>query len=374
MNIINKTAIVILTCADFESLEISLAMHAKYNNHNADIFILQNGRGTYDCERTYRVAKRYENLYPKQIKVVDFISPKVPYLSIKELLNSKIMSKYDYICKVDEDTFPLTNNWLNNLCKCYEESYFKYGDNLGYVTGLVNNNPWGFPRVLKLMNLEEEYFKKYSRVHYVGMDNYNYGNNVKKLEIWDNTKICDSGFGTVWRIPYISRLIHGKTTLNRLEYIKNTSDKGYEEIDNGKRYSINCILFKKEFWNNINIGDYDDEHNCLIYCYNNDKKIISALNVPLVHLFFFTQREENKDLIPIIRDYYSKVIDAPYPITICEDKQIENENRLRHLENVIWQINNRTIKRNIWDFIFSISEDGKYRIITIFGIRITLKK
>lgn len=32
------------------------------------------------------------------------------------------------------------------------------------------------------------------------------------------------------------------------------------------------------------------------------------------------------------------------------------------------------IKRNIWDFIFSISEDGKYRIITIFGIRITLKK
>ena len=126
--------------------------------------------------------------------------------------------------------------------------------------------------------------------------------------------------------------------------------------------------------NNINIGDYDDKHDCLIYCYNNDKKIISALNVPLVHLFFFTQREENKDLIPIIRDYYSKVINAPYPIAICEDKQLENENRLRHLENVIWQINNRTIKRNIWDFIFSISEDGKYRIITIFGIRITLKK
>lgn len=49
MNIINKTAIVILSYADFESLEISLAMHAKYNSHNADIFILQNGRGTYDC-------------------------------------------------------------------------------------------------------------------------------------------------------------------------------------------------------------------------------------------------------------------------------------------------------------------------------------
>ena len=111
-----------------------------------------------------------------------------------------------------------------------------------------------------------------------------------------------------------------------------------------------------------------------MYCYNNDKKIISTLNAPLVYLFFFTQREENKDLIPIIRDYYSKVIDAPYPIAICEDKQLENENRLRYLENIIYQINNRTVKRNILYFIFSILEDGKYKIITILGIKITLKK
>ena len=65
MNIINKTAIVILAYTDFESLEISLCLHAKYYNNNADIFILQNGRGTYDTERTYRIAKRYENLYSK---------------------------------------------------------------------------------------------------------------------------------------------------------------------------------------------------------------------------------------------------------------------------------------------------------------------
>ena len=79
-------------------------------------------------------------------------------------------------------------------------------------------------------------------------------------------------------------------------------------------------------------------------------------------------------MISIIRDYYSKVINVPYTIAICEDKQLENENRLRYLENIIYQINNRTTKRNIWDFIFSISEDEKYRIITIFGFRITLKK
>ena len=94
MNIINKTAIVILAYTDFESLEISLSLHAKYNSHNADIFILQNGRRTYDCERTYRVAKRYENLYPKQIKVVDWIKPQKPYYSIRELLNNEIKQLY----------------------------------------------------------------------------------------------------------------------------------------------------------------------------------------------------------------------------------------------------------------------------------------
>ena len=192
MNIINKTAIVILSYANFESLEISLAMHAKYNSHNADIFILQNGRRTYDCERTYRVAKRYENLYQKQIKVVDWIKPQKPYYPIRELLNSETMNKYEYICKVDDDTFPLADNWLNNLCKCYEESYSKYGDNLGYVTGLVNNNTWGFARVLKFMNLEEEYYKKYARFHYVDMENYDYGKD-NNLKLIDNAKISDSG-------------------------------------------------------------------------------------------------------------------------------------------------------------------------------------
>lgn len=169
-----------------------------------------------------------------------------------------------------------------------------------------------------------------------------------------------------------------KKILNHLEYIKNNADKGYEEIDNGKRYSINRILFKKEFWNNIydkrDKNNKDDEHDCLIYCYNNDKKIISALNVPLVHLFFFTQREENRDLIPIIRDYYSKVINAPYPIGICESKELENENRLRYLENIIFQINNRTIKRNIWYFILSVENSNNYFSIIILGIKLTIKK
>lgn len=79
-------------------------------------------------------------------------------------------------------------------------------------------------------------------------------------------------------------------------------------------------------------------------------------------------------MIPIIRDYYSKVIDAPYPIAICENKELENENRLRHLENIIFQINNRTIKRNIWYFILSVENSNNYFSIMILGIKLTIKK
>ena len=63
MMIKNKTAIIILAYADFESLEIALACHARFLDKESKIFILQNGRDTYDCERTYQVGKRYEELF-----------------------------------------------------------------------------------------------------------------------------------------------------------------------------------------------------------------------------------------------------------------------------------------------------------------------
>ena len=93
----NKTAIVILAYADFESLEIALACHARFMDKDCKIFILQNGRGTYDCERTYNVAKRYETLYPNNIVVVDDIPPQKPYYAIRQLLNSARLKDFDYI-------------------------------------------------------------------------------------------------------------------------------------------------------------------------------------------------------------------------------------------------------------------------------------
>lgn len=111
---LKKIAIVQLCYADYEALEIALAAYTKLTNPNVHIYLLQNGRGTYDTERTYRVCLRYQKMFPKQITVVDWIQPGAPFVSIKTLLESDEMKSYDYICKVDDDVFPLTSDWLEN--------------------------------------------------------------------------------------------------------------------------------------------------------------------------------------------------------------------------------------------------------------------
>ncbi len=354
----NKTAIVILSYADYESLEISLACHSKFLDKESKIFILQNGRGTYDCERTYEVGKRYETLFPKNIEVIDDIPPQRPYHALKQLFKSKRMNKYDYICKLDDDVFPITEGWFDHLCATYDKQKALYGNKLGYITSLINNNPWGTKRVMDILGLYDEYKQKYSRDHYVGMDN----EYVPKKFI-PKGEFNDGGAGTIWKLAYISRWIHNETTLQPDKFIAATKNKGVTEVNNKERYSINCMVFDKNFWDRIDIANDDDEHQAMLYCLNNDKKIIADMEVPMIHLFFYPQRNENKDIIKPIRDYYQKWLDLIFPISICEDKNIEIERRLRFLETGLIGI-----RRNIDIASFNTLSNKlkylKYRILS----------
>ncbi|MDR1901366.1 MAG: DUF4422 domain-containing protein [Treponema sp.] len=328
-----KTAIILLAYADFESLEISLAIYGKYLTGDTKLFVLQNGRGSYDCERTYRVARRYASLYPRNIEVVDFIPPQQPYFAIKDLLNNDRLKDYDYICKVDDDTFPLTADWFEKLCDCYEKEYAKHGDNLSYVTVLVNNNPFGFSQLVgHTPSLGKEYFEKIAIEHQAGADiPYPF----HPYKILPKTEIAPYAWGTIWRYAFIARWVHEKTTLDPDSYIRITKDLPDVPVDAADRYSINCMLFKKSFWNDIQevVFPYrEDEALCHAYCHKYDKKIIARLSVPFVHLFFYPQREENRDLLPRIRNLYQDWLKIPYPISMCPLKEYENENRMRFME------------------------------------------
>lgn len=331
-----QTAIVVLAYADYESLELALASHAKFTvDSGVPIYILQNGRGTYDTERTCSVGKRYQSLFPETIKVITDILPQKPYAAIKELFHEELFSKYRYIIKLDDDVMVLTPDWVDKLIDTYIQASEQEGDSLAYVTSLVNNNPYGFKKLVdSFEELSDEYFTRLARRHLVGCapdDSYN------PYRIVPKESIFDGGFGTVWQLPYLGRWIHEKTTLQPEHYIERTQDLPVEEIDSRKRYSINCMMFEKKLWDEIYNGGGDDEHMFHVYCMLNGKKIYANLAVPMVHLAFASQREEIRDMIPRIRDVYTSFLALPFPIALCGDRQIEIENRLRYLEK-----NNKT--------------------------------
>ena len=326
-----QTAIVVLAYADYESLELALASHAKFTvDSGVPIYILQNGRGTYDTDRTCSVGKRYQSLFPETIKVITDILPQKPYAAIKQLFHVELFSKYRYIIKLDDDVMVLTPDWVDKLIDTYIQASEQEGDSLAYVTSLVNNNPYGFKKLVdSYEELSDEYFTRLARRHLVGCapdDSYNPYRIVPKETIYDG------GFGTVWQLPYLGRWIHEKTTLQPEHYIERTQNLPVEEIDSRKRYSINCMMFEKKLWDEVYNGGGDDEHMFHVYCMLNGKKIYANLAVPMVHLAFASQREEIRDMIPRIRDVYTSFLALPFPIALCGDRQIEIENRLRYLE------------------------------------------
>lgn len=327
----SQTAVVILAFAEYESLELALATHAKYTvESDVPVYILQNGRGTYDTERTYSVGKRYENLYPGKIKVVNHIPPQKPYFAIKQLFHDEIFSKYKYIIKLDDDVMVLTPDWVDKLIDCYVQSYGQVDSDLAYVTSLVNNNPFGFKKIIEShKNLSREYFVQMARPHHVGIspdDSYNPYRVVSKETIYGG------GFGTIWSLPYVARWLHEKTTMNPEQYVEFARELSVTEVNARERYSINCMLFNKDYWDAIDDGSSDDEHMSHVYCMLNKKRIFADLSIPMVHLAFYSQREELRDMIPGIRDVYTEYLSLPFPITICADRLIDIENRLRYIE------------------------------------------
>lgn len=322
-----KLAILLLACRDYEAMELSLACHAAHLPRGVPFFILQNCRGNYDAERTLSVARRYEQLFPRSITVVDDIPPDVPYRSIARLLTSDRFSDIELVCKVDDDAFPLRAGWLDTLVETYREVVSKTGRPLAYVTPLINNNTWGFAQVLDALGLREAYIREVAIEHRVGV-----GNTSDPYRILPKQEIFTGTNGTVWGYPHIARWLHQCTTLDPDRYVAATTGLSNCRVPSEDRYSIGCILFHKSLWPLIDDGGHDDEHMLHQYCRRESARIVCARSVPFVHLAYFSQREENRDLIEAARVVYEPRLGLPFPIMMRQSRLLEIEARLRFLE------------------------------------------
>ena len=326
-----KTAIVILAFENHDCLELALACHAKFSvPAGVPIFILQNGRGTYDTERTYALGLRYQELYPETIRVVDHIPPQKSYSAIKQLFDDSLFSEYEYIVKLDDDVMVLTPDWIDKMLADYAQAYEAGGDRLAYVTSLVNNNPWGFKKTIESNEaLAEEYFANQARTHMIGSP---YNDPLYPSGIVSKDTIYDGGYGTIWHLPYITRWLHERTSLRPEYFVDSTKELPTVEIDPSVRYSINCLLFRKSLWDDISTGEADDEGMMHVYCMKHKKLIVADLAVPMVHIAFYSQRAEIRDMMPAFRAVYTKYLALPFPIAVCSDKLADTEDRLHCLE------------------------------------------
>lgn len=311
-----------LACRDYDSTEIALAAHTKFLPPGVDFFYLQNCRGSYDAERTLAAGKRYQKLFPERFHVVEDIPPGPPYQSLKTLIER--LSGYDLICKTDDDAFPLTHGWLDSLISTYIQAKQEHGGKLAYATPLVNNNTWGFPEVLKALKLEQDYFDKVSRLHIAG-----FGSN---RQIYPKDEIVRGQDGTIWGNPHIARWLHENSSFAPDRYIAATKALSNTLIPESDRFSINCILFEPKFWSEVDSGGTDDEGMIHKFCAKNSRKIVCNRSIPFVHLSYFSQREELRDLIWEAKRFYSDWLELPFPIGMYTDRSFELDARLRWLE------------------------------------------
>jgi hypothetical protein len=324
-----RIAVVILACRDYAALELALASQMAYRPPGVPFYVLQNCRGGYDAERTLGVARRYERLFPGVVHVVDDIVPGDPYRSIRKLLSKPEFENIDLVCKVDDDAFPIAHQWLDQMVEAYSSAQRGGGRKLAYVTPLINNNAWGFPQLMRAMNLEREYFATQAHPHFVGS-----GSSGRfPLRIIPAEQIETGTNGTIWGYPHIARWLHERTTLQPDAFIAATQSLEQCDVPSQSRYSIGCILFRKSLWDAIDDGGRDDEHMMHMHCERNDLRIVCVRRVPFVHLAYFTQREENRDIVDTALTLYGPRLAHPFPLTLYADRERENEARLRWLED-----------------------------------------
>lgn len=327
-------AILLLAAYDSQALYLTLQSLTKTTDKDETIVVVLNGKHGIRSAMVEDVARDWA----KQSENYHVVRPlnygKDPYTSLKQVLEEfEPLKEVEYICKIDDDLVPLKMGWMNDLQKAYISN-----KNVGFTTGLINNNPWGFSELLNIFNKKEEY-----------KEINNFKSESGEEGIINPGDIASGLNGTIWQFPYLSKWCHQWTLLDIENYIKNTEVLGNKEIPLDTHYSIGCIFFKKDFWSDLqeinNLTNFD-ERSVHLYCKNNNLKKIAVMSQPMGHLFFYVQRKANMKLMPEFANSLSSYWKAPvfndYPkfdleilLAINTEENIsENEKIIKNIQNM----------------------------------------
>ncbi len=286
-----SSILIVLASYDYESLQITLKSLDHTLMNKEKVIIILNGNHSLNSRIVEYVAWKWSKKKPSlRFVIKPLSSPAEPFIAIKEVINkSEHFKEAKFICKIDDDIIPLKKDWLGIL----QNHYMNLSKNseVGFVTGLINNNCWGFKELVSLYNKMEEY----RHIHC-----------YETIAGWEGSRIVNKGeiddgeFGTAWQYPYIGRWIHEWTSLRIEEFIQKTKNLNCKLIPSETYYSIGCIFAEKSFWMALDEERYAsrlDEKIIHKYCYENNKQKWAVMNQPFLHLFYNNHRIINADLI-----------------------------------------------------------------------------
>jgi hypothetical protein len=292
MNITDR-ALVVLACYDFESLQITLNALEYTIDKNEIVVIILNGVNTHASAVVERISRTWAGLSPGNRFVVrPLCSGAKAFYAITEVLaNYKPLEKIRYICKIDDDIIPLKKDWLNELAGAYLN--LSRQRKIGFTTGLINNNCWGFNVLLDIYDKRKDYEIM-----------FNYKTRAGDPDKFKPGQINDGFYGTVWQEPYCAWWVHQWTSLQIQSFLDQTASLSYAVIPPETGYSIGCLFFEKQFWLDLDPAKYNsiiDEEIIHFTCADNGKGKWVVMNQPIIHLFYFNQRLANRDILdPII--------------------------------------------------------------------------
>ncbi len=336
-----KVAILILTHSDYKSYEIALAAITKFTNRDVDIYIMQNGLNVPNCYNCLAITKKYMELF-KNIHLIHADNQgENPWLFITNFIKSEIIDKYDYIIKMDDDSFPLKNDWIENLISPLD-------DDIILSTPLCSSSTevsaW---YSLQIIDQLDNFYKNAWTPHFSGRDMQAKNSDI----LYDMLKCCNNKFpecgkkwidkpiwdftweGTSCGPAHFIRFIHEEISLKPKKFLDCSESLNYSTvlIPPQNYITINCICMTATTWKNaieyfsIMDGWIYDEININHYLLKDNKCWALCLNTPAVHIHRSKHRIENCDLNDKFYSIYSNYLGLKWNIKMnLSDKKVQN--------------------------------------------------
>jgi len=331
MNHVNR-ALIILASYDFESLQLTLGSLPHTVADNERIVVILNGINTLASAMVERVARAWAAASPGNRFVVRPIcSGAKAFFAIKEVLaDYEPLQDVEWICKIDDDVIPLKKNWLDALQNAYSGQ--SAAGSIGFITGLINNNCWGFNELLDIFDKRKEFRAM-----------FNYRLRGGAVNDFMPGEVNNGSYGTIWHEPYIAWWVHQWTTLNIGDFIARTSGLPQKQIARDTGYSIGCIFFEKAFWLRLDHEKFNsilDEEIIHYTCQVEGRTRWAVMDQPMLHLFYFNQRLANRDIIdPVAASLSAYFNDESFKtisrITL-EELSINLKEEVKSLHDDLW--------------------------------------